>query len=402
MNQLSSAVKKFQEQIDPWQSIKTENLRRLKPEFTLRFGSASSTSQTHQPPVVQVPLAAQTAVSQLTSKCVPLNIKAKTEFQQTLSALPVNVAQVHAHEADFKTDERVFTSYCIDRMASDGDNIMYASYFDNQDDILAYCLLDNPADNADAFRSWKQSRIEDMIWWESIQRFICATHTAIHTIDHTQRRFKIGTVLRGKWSYARIAANTNNFFLDYVSDNENSDDDEPNDGVLVYTNDFQLVRRINTTDQKYYFASSSFCVTDYLLASISTRKLNNRQVMQVNIFDFDMRQLTWMNLGSSDESIETRTNGQNQFFITTGKKKLHIVKFDAIQKKLSRNSVDLADNAACIAVLGGQRLALSHARLDMELVTYWFSTSARWSELYINTDFLNQLEKRKHFDQKSK
>lgn len=362
MNNLSSEINRFQEQIDPWQAIKTENLMKLKPEFSLRFDSASSTSQTRQPPVVQMLLAAQAAVSQSASKRVSWNITAKMESRQMLSALPKNVAQVHPDETDSETDDRVFTSYNIDRIASDGNNIMYTSYSDNQDDILAYCLLDDPADAADAFRSWKQSRIKDMIWWESLQRFICATHTAIHTMDHTQGRFKIGTVLRGKWSYTRIAANTNNFFFDY------SDDDEPNDGVLVYTNDFHLVRRINTTDQKYFFGSSSFCVTNYILASVSTRKLNNSQVMQVNILDFDMRQLAWMNLGSSNKAIEIRTNGKNQFFITTGTQKLHIVTFDVIQKQLSRKSVDLTDNAARIGVLGDQRTALSDARTDMMLV----------------------------------
>jgi hypothetical protein len=88
------------------------------------------------------------------------------------------------------------TSYKIDRMASDGENVLYTSYYDGEEpDLLAYCLMDGISNSPGRYRDWKQSRIEDMIWWNNIKKFVCATEHAIYTVDYADGRFEIVCVL---------------------------------------------------------------------------------------------------------------------------------------------------------------------------------------------------------------
>ncbi|UJR19133.1 hypothetical protein I4U23_022263 [Adineta vaga] len=64
------------------------------------------------------------------------------------------------------------TSFPIDRMASDGINIMYSTY-DTTPPMIAYCDLKN-LQVGDRYRHWHQLPIVDMIYWKSIEKFICA------------------------------------------------------------------------------------------------------------------------------------------------------------------------------------------------------------------------------------
>ena len=83
------------------------------------------------------------------------------------------------------------TSYHVDRMASDGRNVMYTSYFADESDLIAYCLFNDPSGRENAYRDWNQSQIEDMIWWKKIEQFVCATKKGIYTVEYINRQFKI-------------------------------------------------------------------------------------------------------------------------------------------------------------------------------------------------------------------
>ena len=67
-------------------------------------------------------------------------------------------------DENYIRDSHISTSYTVDRMASDGENILYTSYEDEDPDLIAYCLMDGEDGNTDKYREWNQSRIKDMIW----------------------------------------------------------------------------------------------------------------------------------------------------------------------------------------------------------------------------------------------
>jgi hypothetical protein len=103
------------------------------------------------------------------------------------------------------------TSYIVDCMASDGVNIMYTSTNDKQCPIIAYCYLD-PDDvdyrKADRDREWRQSRIVDLIWWDSIDHFVCATKNGFYTIEFIDPRFRILCPINTRCENPCIAAHS--------------------------------------------------------------------------------------------------------------------------------------------------------------------------------------------------
>ena len=265
-------------------------------------------------------------------------------------------------DEDDENDSHVETSYHIDRMASDGVNILYTSYYDEGSDRIAYCLMNKYDDDADEYRDWKQSRIVDMIWWSTIGKFVCATKNAVYTVDHINRRFKFPSVIRGNWSYVRVAANTNQLFVW-----ENSVEDGFN-GMGVYSTEFECIRMIDfNANGTGYFTSNnaSFCVTDNLIASICIRLQNNRQVFQVIFCDLNMNKIHSVPLGRCNDGIEIRTDGYDRFFITTGHHRFYIVSSNG-----EKQTINLQNQASCIAVLDGQRVAVSGQRTSMEILTY--------------------------------
>jgi hypothetical protein len=70
-------------------------------------------------------------------------------------------------------------------------------------------------------------------------------------------------------------------------------------------------------------------------------------------------------LGGYNGDIEIRTDGKDRFFVTTGKRHLHIV-----SSKGKKRRIILQNDSDCIAVLDNRRIAISHGRAEIELVTY--------------------------------
>jgi hypothetical protein len=70
-------------------------------------------------------------------------------------------------------------------------------------------------------------------------------------------------------------------------------------------------------------------------------------------------------LGGYNGDIEIRTDGKDRFFITTGQRQLHIV-----SSKGKKQTFTLRKDGNCIAVLDNRRIAISHGRAEIELVTY--------------------------------
>ena len=247
-------------------------------------------------------------------------------------------------------------------MASDGRNILYTSYNDHEPHVIAYCLIDNGQNVRDEKQVWNSQRVEDMVWWKKIQKFVCASRNAIYTVDRTNQHLKILCVARGNWAKINVAGGDNHFFVHVMS--RNVVNQQINE-IGVYAMDFSLISLFDAGKQKYFSLSESFCATDHMLVSARTISEDGHRVMYVNGFDLNMHQLGWTSLGACGDSIEIRTDGKGCYFVSTGERKLHIVSADWKFK-----TINLKDEGDCIAVLDNQRIAVSKGRSNIELVTY--------------------------------
>jgi hypothetical protein len=256
----------------------------------------------------------------------------------------------------------VDTSDDVDRMASDGENILYTTYYDDEPDRIAYCCMDDDDDEEDEYRCWNRSRIVDMIWWDSIKKFVCATKEGIYTVVYAHKKFKITEVIHGKWSFIRVAANTHHLFLWMKSEKNNFR------GIEVYTTQLEFGRKIDFDkyrNELFINESIGFCVTDKLIASIYTHMQRNCKVVEVTFCDMNMNKSNSITLGECNRKTEIRTNGEDRFFITTGLRSFHIASSNG-----RKETIDLENKGKSLAVLNDQHVAVSNGRSDIQLVPY--------------------------------
>jgi hypothetical protein len=396
-NNLSIELHKVEQQLNTYQLTKTENLKMVIPEFSLQFQCLSDlATDAHQsipieeiktahpvendppPQTVAVKTLEPVAPLILPPKVIVDNLPVQSSFAKTpinilspprqmkiRSLLPNNVKMVSFPAVcnnGLRTTHKT-SSYNIDRMASDGENIFYTSFFDGRPDLIIYCHL-NDDNRPDRCRDWNQSRISDMIWWGSIEQFVCGAKDGIYTVDCTDGKFRITNVIRGCWVDVIVAANTNNLFTwaNPIANNQNE--------IRVFSTSFNFIRQISFTFRSvgpYLGRSCSFCATDNLIALICTHVKDNRKVFQVNFCDFNMNKFNTILLGPCGNYVEIRTDGKDRFFITTGLHQLHIVSPNG-----KKDTINLANVGDYIAVFNTHRIAISNGNAGMELISYYY------------------------------
>jgi hypothetical protein len=264
-----------------------------------------------------------------------------------------NIVTPHPSDSNWSS-HLINTSYKVDLLASDGDNVFYTSYCDHDPDLIAYCYLDS-TDEPDPHRNWNQSRIIDVVWWDRINSFICATREAVYTVTFQKDEFKILAQVRGEWSYVRVATNSDELWL-WVN---NTRDDF--DGIWIYDDDFELVREIDFGDgchRPFVHNSTSFCITDTLTASICERRVMGDHLFQVNFNGFNFMNFKTVYVDKTYNGTMIRTDGENQFFMTTGGRKLYMVSPNMVIKHLIlENDSDALTfvNSRCFVVSCGTR-----------------------------------------------
>ena len=246
------------------------------------------------------------------------------------------------------------TSYAINCMASDGRNIMYSTLEDSQHDIIAYCYLDVNDPNyrqSDPHRAWFLSRIVDMIWWNSIDKFVCATANGIVTVEYLNKHFRIFTVINNRWTDVRVAANTNSLWI------------HEKGKIMIYNTNFILIRSMNFEIPGVLFRES-FCVTDKLVTFLIIRGDQTRSdILQIQFYDSNIIKLKSFDLGSGKVPCMVRTDGTDRFFIVDGKQQLH-----TMSSKGRKRMIDLGKEASCLAVRNKRNIVLTKLRLELELV----------------------------------
>jgi hypothetical protein len=372
MNTLSAELKRIEQQVNMYQAIKTENLIKTKPEFSMKFDYPAVVIEIPHAANAQINETFQADAKEPSSETNTLNIPHQPSVTQEYSINQPRENEDIGNEDkssgianngdNIKHVGNRRTSYNVDLMASDGKNILYASYYDKEPDLIAYCIVDDDDDDEEKYRDWKQSRIGDMIWWNSIDKFICATDDAIYSVEYINERFKILAPLRGSWSYVRVATNVAHLFLSIEATIDGFD------GVEVYSTQFERVRTIGFASclgASVMDESSSFCVVDNRVASICKYMQNNREVLQVSFGDLNMNKLNSILLGACEDDIEIRTDGKDRFFITTGQRRFYIVYSDSTKKQINLNY-----NGESIAVLHDRRIAVSNGFSNIQLISY--------------------------------
>ncbi len=287
----------------------------------------------------------------------------KVEEQNRLDSPLSNIEISESENSDSSfPDENYFcnrdryepTSYDVNCMATDGINIMYSTIEDPQHDIIAYCYLDVSDEKyreADPYRPWLLPRIVDMIWWNSIDKFVCATENKILTVEYLNERFKILTVINNRWTDVRVATNTENIWVHVTGK------------IMIYNINFVLVRSIDF-DIPCIITRESFCITDNLVAFLIIRGVRaNSNILQVQFYDTNMVKIKIFDVGSGKAPCMVRTDGKDYFFIAGGKQIFYIVSSNG-----NKQTVNLGKQANCLAVVNSRSIVLTKLRSDLELV----------------------------------
>lgn len=376
MKKVTSDLEQIEQQLNTYQLIRTENLIDKQPEFTIRFDYPSTEMKATDSTGDSMQSKCQTKPSPLPLTTNTSNLSSpSTTAAENLLYWPLSDCFYQDEDEDdlfwyLNTDcdsdiehDHINTTYNVDRMAGDDENILYTSYVADGWDIIAYCIMDATHHKADEYRNWKQSRIEDMIWWSYNRKFICATKTGIYTVDQTQKKFKISNVLLGDWSYIRVATHINELFLWMHSLTSGFH------GIEVFCSNFHSIRKIDFIANRigsFIYNSNSFCVTTDYIASICKRTQRNREVFQVTFCDWNMYKLNSIPLGQCEGEITIRTNGDDEFYITTGTRRFYVLD----QTIDTKQSVQLKNKANVVAFLEDLRVAVDNPFNTIKIINY--------------------------------
>ena len=257
-------------------------------------------------------------------------------------------------EESFVNSQRfVRASYDIEKMASDGLNLLYAGLDDAKNEIIGYLFL-NPDDpnygQEDPIRQWHQKIIENMIWWKNIYKFICITENGAYTVEY-ENKFKILLAINDRWQDPQIAANDT--YLGIWSDRK----------ISLFNEQFQLVATMQPTVPRS-LEPMSFCFTNDFIAFAMKRSIkNDKKTLEIHIYTFDMVRSKCIRFGIFDDEAQIRSSRKNRFFLSIGQQKFYIVSVDG-----TRETVNLGKVASTIDVINDRTVVLTNDRADVELV----------------------------------
>jgi hypothetical protein len=222
----------------------------------------------------------------------------------------------------------------VDRIASDGEHILY---FSDTSKLLGY--VRNITSNRRAIGisktkeitcRWPHFPILDLVYSPVSSQFICATKTGIYTCtidsNNDNSTIDIHMQLAQRWSYVRLSTDKN--YLWVWTDTPTSSQ------LRAYSpKTFDCVKTFNLNDYpRFSDNSTSFCIHTTLIATMFQFKqptistIPQRKIFHLTLCDStDLHELYTVRLGECDIDHEIRANQEGLFFITNGQRKLWIV-----------------------------------------------------------------------------
>ena len=227
----------------------------------------------------------------------------------------------------------ILTRYEVDRIASDGEHLLYFSHTSR---ALCYVTRILPTGKAndisitkEVTSRWPHGPILDLIYSPAASQFVCATKTGIYTCTIDSHSDDCTIDIQMQWShvcsYARLS--TDDTYLWIWTDTSQSSQ------LRVYSpRTFNCLRTFDLKQHpRFADNSTSFCIHKDLVATVfqykqESKSRERRKYFRVNLSNStDLRDLGTISLGECDIDHEIRANDRGLFFLTTGQRTLWIV-----------------------------------------------------------------------------
>jgi hypothetical protein len=331
------------------------------PTYTLSFGSLPSILVIHDlPSIPHCPSESfPTIVDNNNMAVVPtVSLLRTKQLKQNTESTTLKTSCSSPALPSLGSHDFIWKSPKIDIFAIDRVNVFYTSYSEDNSNLIAYCHFHDRSDTALSC-IWNQSRILDIAWWDCVSAFVCVTNDGIYNVTIENGAFKIETKVKAAWSHVRISINSRCLWLWTKSDTFH--------GVLVYGSDFKIHRTIDVTNSQikhFVRDSSSFCLTDTLVASVYIQTDRNRHRLQVHLNDFNLINFKTVRLGPFNGDIIIRTDGNNQFYILAGRKTMHVISSTG-----NKAFFDLNNDYDTFAVVDSQCVLLNREHRTLKVLT---------------------------------
>ncbi|CAF0795748.1 unnamed protein product [Rotaria sordida] len=254
-------------------------------------------------------------------------------LQEETSELNNSIHTEHCLSKRYINQGTILTQNEVDRIASDGEHLLY---FSDTSKSLCYILsilsdrrVNGTSRTKEITCRWPHSTILDLVYSPTSSQFICATKTGIYTCiidsNNDDSTIDIQLQITQSWSYIRLSADKN--FLWVWTDTPRLSQ------LHVYSpKTFDCIKQFDLRNYRLFSNNStSFCIHTNLIATVfqfkqTTNTMIYKKNFHVTLCDnIGLQELCKINLGECDIDHEIRANNDGIFFITNGKKTLWIV-----------------------------------------------------------------------------
>ncbi|CAF3015815.1 unnamed protein product [Rotaria sp. Silwood2] len=229
----------------------------------------------------------------------------------------------------FIQQSTILTENEVDRIASDGEHLLYFSDTSNSLGYITNLIPTKEANSTSITKEiscrWPYYPILDIVYSPTTSQFICATKAGVYTCTIVNSTIDIQMQLTQNWSYVRLAADNNYIWIWTDTPRLNQ--------LSIYTpRTFNCIKVFNLNEYpRFLDNSTSFCIHSNILATLfQFRPISHiytyRKIFNLTLCDsIDLHELCTIRLGECDIDHEIRVNNNGLFFITNGRKTLWIV-----------------------------------------------------------------------------
>jgi len=287
--------------------------------------------------------------------------------QDETSDLSTKLNQEFHLSQNYESNGIVTTQNEVDRLASDGEHILY--YSETSKSLCYVVNFTTDKQTKEITCHWPHCPILDLVYSPVSTRFICATKAGVYTcsIDSTNHSLSldIQMQLTQHWSYIRLSADRN--YLWIWTDTPRSSQ------LAIYSPiTFDLVKTFHLNDYpRFSDNSTSFCIDNHFIATVFQYKQIHHNSIHKKYFHVtfcdstNLHELCTIRLGECDIDHEIRSNNDGEFFITNGKKILWI-----IDPKGRKEYVSLVHTGRALTILKNQQILIANGTQYLQCIEH--------------------------------